>query len=74
MGNVMSMAYLLIEIFIAAVFAVLTLVFSQKFIQAGFRKWGWILTGFILIFAGAIAESAFMAKSFSQLFIPSVAF
>lgn len=68
----MSTAYLVIEILIAVVFAILTLVFSEKFIRAGFRKWGWILAGFILIFAGAILESAFMVKSFTHLFIPSV--
>jgi CheY-like chemotaxis protein len=68
----MSIAYLIIEIIIAAVFAVLTIAFSEKFIQAGFRRWGWILAGFILVFAGAVIESAFMIRSFAQLFIPSV--
>jgi hypothetical protein len=69
----MSTVYLIFEFIIAAVFAVLTLVFSEKFIQAGFRRWGWILTGFILVFAGAVIESAFMIRSFSQLFVPSIA-
>ncbi len=68
----MSTTYLIIEMSLAAVFAVLTLVFSEKFIMAGFRKWGWMLAGFILIIIGGAVEAAFSVKSFAQLFIPSV--
>jgi CheY-like chemotaxis protein len=57
---------------LAAVFAVLTLVLSEKFIMAGFRKWGWMLAGFILIIIGGAVEAAFSVKSFTQLFIPMV--
>ncbi|NIP43883.1 MAG: GAF domain-containing protein, partial [candidate division Zixibacteria bacterium] len=69
----MSTTYLIIEMFIAAAFAVLTLLFSERFLMAGFRRWGWMLAGFILIIIGGAIEAAFSVRSFAQLFVPSVA-
>ncbi|HEQ98999.1 MAG TPA: response regulator [candidate division Zixibacteria bacterium] len=68
----MSTAYLIIEMSIAAAFAVLTLVFSERFLVAGFRRWGWLLAGFILIIIGGTVEAAISVKSFAQLFVPAV--
>ena len=47
----MDVMYLIIEMILAAIFAVLTLVLSERFLRAGIRRWGWILTGLVLIIA-----------------------
>jgi len=68
----MDVTYLLIEMILAAIFAALTVVLSQRFLQAGIKHWGWILTGLVLIIAGAALKSAFSVQSFTRLFVPTV--
>ncbi len=66
----MANTYLIVEMIVAALFAILTVALSGKFFQAGFRRWGWMLAGFVLIVFGAALSAAFSVQSFSRLFVP----
>jgi CheY-like chemotaxis protein len=68
----MDVTYLIIEIILAAIFAALTLALSERFMRAGIRRWGWILTGLVLIIAADAVKAAFSVQSFARLFVPEI--
>jgi CheY-like chemotaxis protein len=68
----MDVTYLIIEMILAAIFATLTLALSERFLRAGIRRWGWILTGLVLIIAADVVKAAFSVQSFARLFVPEI--